>query len=442
MTSTATFLSVSDVRGDMQFLARALELAVRRDVGAQAIFITGNFVGQVLTPEERAEYEAARTQLRKELDHRPDYYKELHIHDVAMLGHHMTQNPANYRRQAENAALRQLRVLVGLRDTTGRFLEVGRAGMRARRPYADAEKLFKRCPIPVYVMGDTVFAEDVLDKQRWLHYAWFSFSGYSVRGLSSLDGDDSTGVPELAMGVRRAGKPVALDQYSLASGDLIFAHALNPFLHEALAAVPGKLCVIVGEGNVDVASYPNTIVSSQKAQAAYLYRSEGTNVSRRTFKWTGSGFGDPSVDDVAAERVLGGRDTATRRRELDEQAKLASFGQDLIKFTDFMRAENPALADEIEQSRSRVEAIMSYVRDLEATRTRLLDVISTQRAGLERLARSLEPTIGAERMQQVIAALNLPPAVQTDVGAIDGAYAEVARIIAEALTPAPAKPQQ
>jgi hypothetical protein len=230
----------------------------------------------------------------------------------------------------------------------------------------------------------------------------------------------------------------ALDQYPLASGDLIFAHALNPFLHECLSQVPGKVAIMCGDGSVDVASYPGTILSSQRTHAAYLYRLDGARRTRRTSRWANGAFGELGSDDVAAAGAMPSTDTASRRRELDEQAKLASFGQDLVQFVDLMRAENPALASEIEQSRSRVEAIMSYMRDLEAQRTRLADVINTQRAGIERLARTLEPLIGAERMAAVIAALNLPPAVQTDVGAVDGACQEVARIVGEALPPAPA----
>jgi len=440
MTSSATFLAVSDIRGDLQFLARVLELAVRRDVAAQAIFINGNIVGQVVTAEERAEYEAARTILLKELDYRRDYYREQHIYDVAMLGQHMSANPVNYRRTAENQALRTLRVMLGLKDATGRFVEVGRAGMRARRTYSDAEKLFKKCPVPVYVVADTVFAEDAFDASRWLHFAWFSFAGYSIRGLTSLDGDDSTGVPELAIGVRRGGKSVALDEYPLASGDLIFAPTLNPMLHETLTAVPGKLVVLCGDGSVDL-GYPNTIVSAQRPQTAYLYRSEGARFVRRTYRYNTGTWGEPSPDDIAAARLAQPRDTATRRRELDDQAKLAGFGHELIKFVDLVRAENPTLADEIEQSRSRVDAIMTYVRDLEAQRAGLVDLISTQRAGLERLVRALEPAVGAERMRRLLEIMNLPPEAQLDVASIDRCLAEVARIIGEATAPA-RTPQQ
>lgn len=435
MTSAATFLAVSDIRGDLAFLGRVLELAVRKDVGAQAVFINGNLVGKVITDEERTELEAARVILKKELDYRPDLYKDLHIHDIAMLGLYMSKNPENYRRTAENGALRQLRVLLGLKDTNGRFTEVGRAGMRARRVYADANAMIKRSPVPVYVSADTPFVEDVFDQTRWLHFAWFSFAGYSVRGLTPLDIDDSTGIPELAIGVRRGGNRVALDEYSLASGDLIFAHSLNPLLHEALSAVPGKLVVICGDGDVDLMSYTNTILSSQKPQVAYLYKTQGSKCVRRTYPLGPAGWGGPSLDDVALARGTQGRDTATMRRELDEQAKLAGFGADLVKFVDLVRVENPTLAGEIEKSRSRVDAIMTYVRDLEAQKGKLLDVISTQRAGLERVVRGLDAVLGEERTRKIMQVLNIPMHLLTDVATIDAAYLEVAKIIADAVAP-------
>ncbi|MBI2933676.1 MAG: hypothetical protein HYY16_18690 [Planctomycetes bacterium] len=416
----------------MQFLAHVLELGARKDVGAQAVFINGNFVGPVFTAEEQTEFEAARKELQKELDHRRDYYQPLNITDVAMLGQHMAMNPANYRRQTENSALRTLRTLVGLKDKDGRFVELGRAGMRARRFYSDAEKLFKKSHIPVYLMADTVFAEDSIDPSRWLHFAWFSFAGYSIRGLATMDGDLSKGIPEFMLGVRRGGKAVALDEYPLASGDVIFAPSLNPLLHETLAAVPGKLVIVCGDGTVDL-SYTGTILSMQKPLTAYLYRSEGARFVRRTYRYNTGSWGEPTPDDIGAAKAAAGRDTVMRRREIDEQARLAGFGADLVRFVDLVRAENPALADEIEKSRSRVDAIMTYVRELEAQRQKLLNAISTQRAGLERLVRALQPALGEERMARVIAVLNLPPSAQTDVAAIDVANVEVARVVAEAM---------
>ncbi len=428
---SASFLVISDPRGDLDFIAKVLDLGTR--TSAQAVFFIGDFVGSLLTPDERAELNATRPILLKEINDRRDYYSGLNVHDITQLGWHMTQNAANYRRTGENNALRALRALIGLRDSNNRWIESGRALLRAKRVYTDAERLFKRHSTPVYVMADTLLAEDGLDASRWLHFSWFTIGGVAIRALCVTPGDIPDGLPDLAPGPRRGGRPVALAEYPLASGDVIFSPAINPALHETLGAAVGKVVIILGDGHVD-RTYADSIVATQKSRTAYLYRFDGRKIARRAYAFGAGTFGEAVKDDIAEALAAPASDnTHARRRELEEQAKLASLGRDLIQFVDLLRAQNPAFAEEVERSKDRVEVILKYIRELEAQTSRQAELLATQRAGLERLVKALEPFIGDDGLARVLAVLNIAPELQHDVTTWDNANAATAQLIVDAL---------
>ena len=96
--SRATFLSISDPRGDVDFVSSVIDVASRRDVQANAIFVLGNLVGAIVTPEERPVYLEARKILESELTSKRQQYIEEGVRDITSLGHVMTANPDHYRR--------------------------------------------------------------------------------------------------------------------------------------------------------------------------------------------------------------------------------------------------------------------------------------------------------------------------------------------------------
>src|SRR5688572_10328214 len=99
--SRATFLSISDPRGDADFVSAVIDLASRRDVHANAVFILGNIVGPIITPEERPVYLEARKILEYELTSKREQYNGEGVRDITSLGHVMTANPDHYRRGEE-----------------------------------------------------------------------------------------------------------------------------------------------------------------------------------------------------------------------------------------------------------------------------------------------------------------------------------------------------
>lgn len=428
-----TLLAVSDVRGDLEYLARVLDLAVRKDVAAQAIFIHGNFLGTVITPEEKPEYLEARKILEKELLSRKDYYGEQGVRDIAALGFFMTMNPAAYRRQGENTALRSLRVILGLKDRNGRLAERGRAALRARRLYEDAEKLFKRAPVPVYVLGDTIIAEDIFPPARLLHFCRLDVGGLPVRAVTGDDPDDADGLREIHLGGRREHKPVDLDAYPLHEGIVAVCPQINPLVHEFLSQQRDRLVITSGGGPIDL-GYAGNVVSPQRPGTAYVYRVDGRTFVRHAMKYQGGAFGEAAGDDVTEARLKARtEDTQQRRRELEERAKLAGFGTELVRFIDLMRTENPGLAAELANSKDRVEVVLKYVREVETQRQLLRDVLGAERVGLSRILKLLETLMTPEQAQRIFAAVNLPPDRQLDVSAVDAANVEVVRLLSEAL---------
>jgi hypothetical protein len=430
----ASFLSISDPRGDIDFVSAAVDIATRRDVQANAIFVIGNIVGSIITPEERPVYFEARKILELELNSKRAQYDQDGVRDITSLGHIMTANPDHYRRGEEIQALRTIRVYVGLKDRSGRLLERGRAALRARKVYEQLEEVFKRSKVPVYVLGDTILAEDSLPPARHLHFARLTVAGIPIRALPVEDYDDPDFLPELRLGARRDGKAVNLDDYPISEGRVIFTPHLNPMVHEVLKSHAGQLVVTCGDGSIDC-SYPNSILASQTRGHAYVYRIDGPAMTRGTLRMVKGGFGEATADDVVQARATMKGDVAQdRRRDLEARARLAGFGQELIKFTRLMRKQNPALAAEIENSSDRVEVVLKYVHEIESQLKHLQDVLSVERAGMSRVIRTLEPIVGPAHAARIYAAFNLPPEKQFDVEAVDAANVEAARLIAEALS--------
>ncbi|MBI4566082.1 MAG: hypothetical protein HY716_15455 [Planctomycetes bacterium] len=432
--TTATILACSDVRGDLSFLARVLELAARSDVNAQAVFIHGGLAGPLLTSEERQTYLEARSLLEQELHARREEYEGEGIRDIVSLCEQMTANPERYRRKSELSALRTVRVLVGLKSRGGKLIEKGRAALRARRLYEAAELLFRKSRVPVYALGDTSMAEEWIHPSRFLHFATLSVSDIPIRALAGDSADDPDFLPELSLGARRAGQPVDLDAYPLAEGRVLFTPHLNPMVHELLKAQSGKLVITCGDGSVDF-SYPNSLVSSQAPSCAYVYRFLEAHVSRSTVRYERDEFGPATGDDFARQRTeVQDTQILDRRQELEDRARLAGFGQELIRFIDLMRRQNPELAAGIENSQDRVEVILKYVRQIEGQLQNLNDVLGAERAGKERLIRALAPWIGEAHAERVSAAVNLPPDEQFNVASVDAANVQAAKLIIEALS--------
>ena len=431
--SRATFLSISDPRGDIDFVSAVIELASRRDVHANAIFVLGNLVGPVITPEERPVYLEARRILEVELTSKRNQYAQEGVRDITSLGHVMTANPDNYRRGEEIQALRTIRVYVGLKDRSGRLIERGRAALRARKVYEQLEEAFKRSRVPVYILGDTILSEEAIPAGRHLEFARLTVAGVPIRALPAEDSEDPDFLPELRLGARRDGRPVNLDDYPLSEGRVVFTPTLNPMVHETVKTHPGQVVITCGDGTIDC-TYPNSVMSSQERGQAYLYRIDGAGVTRGTMRMVKGVFGEATGDDIHQTRAtLKGDEAHDRRRDLESRARLAGFGQELIKFTRLMKKQNPALAAEIENSTDRVEVVLKYVGQIEEQLKHLQDVLSVERAGMSRVIKALEPVLGDAHSKRVYAAINLPPEKQHDIATVDAANVEAARLIEEAL---------
>jgi hypothetical protein len=431
--SRATFLSISDPKGDIDFVSSVIDVASRRDVQANAIFILGNIVGPIITPEERPVYLEARKVLEHELASKRQHYSDEGVRDITSLGHIMTANPDNYRRGEEIQALRTIRVYVGLKDRSGRLLERGRAALRARKVYEQLEEVFKRSRVPVYILADTILSEEAIPAGRHLEFARLTVAGVPVRALPAEDSEDPDFLPELRLGARRDGRQVNLDEYNLSEGRVIFTPSLNPMVHEVLKTHAGQLVISCGEGTIDC-TYPPSIMSTQEKGHAYVYRIEGAAITRGTMRLIKGAFGEATADDIHQARAsIKGEEMIDRRRDLESRARLAGFGQELIKFTRLMKKQNPGLAAEIENSTDRVEVVLKYVSQIEEQLKHLQDVLSVERAGMSRLLRALEPLFGPAHAKRIYASINLPPEKQFDVASVDAANVEAVKLVSEAL---------
>jgi hypothetical protein len=435
MPNRLTILSLSDPRGDLDLVTKTLALAAQKDVQAAAIFILGNFTGPLLSKPELFQLEGARRTLEIELRGHEHTYRNAGVTTVTQLLAHIERNPERYRRNAETNACRAITSLVGRRDDFGKFTEFGLAAKKARAVYAQAAKLFSRSKVPVYMMADTVLAEEVIPEAYWLHFSWVSVLGFTVRCLGASELEDLDALPEYFVGPRRGGKLIRTETYPIASADLIFAYVLNPMLHELLAQSERKLVIMCGNGQIDT-GYPRNIVSTQRPNAAYCYTIDGTKVVRRCYEYENGAFKAPVMDDSAHDTSSTTRFNrrAVRKAELETQVRLAGLAKDLVQFTDLLRRENPDLAATIEKAENRADAIFRYVQFLEGQRVHFRQILSAERAGLERLINKLAPYLTPEQTTLLNDLLKKHPESSAAVEQIDAANETLANLVAEYLS--------
>lgn len=428
MPNRLTVLSVSDPRGDMDFVGKAIALAQQKDVNAQGVFFLGNFAGQMLSKTEYLQLDSARRSLQSELKAHDAHYKELGISNVWGLIDQIARSPEKFRRGPEVAASNAYRQLLGRKDLTGKFGEVGAAGKKARGIYGQAAKLFSKSRVPCYLMGDTIFAEE-LPEAHWLHFSWVSLGGFAIRCLGTGEIDDVDVIPELFLGPRRGGRLIRLEAYPFSSADLIFAYALSPVLHEVLSTHERKLAILCGDGNIDL-GYARNVLSTQKHNCAYLYAMDGAKVTRSAYEYRGGTFSQPLVEDgTESTTTTKFRRKGVKRAEIETQVKLAGIGSDLLKLVDLLRIENPDLAAQMEQAENRAEAIYRYIQYLEAQRHQLKGTLAGERAGFERLLGRVSRYFNGAQVAELTAALKARPDATAEVGLQDQANEKIATLV-------------
>lgn len=428
MANKITFLSISDPRGDLDFVAKAIALAQRKDVRADGIFLLGNFCGPLLSRDQQYALSNARRTLEKELEVGHVLYREQGINKLWDFIDFAMQNPDRFRRGGVPAAIDTMRKLVGIQDRLGNVVQFGKAAKMARTVYGKAVKLFGKSRIPCYLMADTILAEEVVPEDYWLHFSWVSIAGFSVRCLGPTEIEDWDAISEYFLGAKRGGVPVRLENYPIGGADIIFSYTINPVLHEVLSSAMKKLVVVSGKGQIDT-SYTNNILSTQQAGHAYVYAVDGTQVLRQVYRMEQGSF----------ERVLdegGEQATSTKfhrrdiaRAELETKMRLAGIGQDLKMLIDFLRVQNPDLAAQIDRADNRAEAVLRYVKYLEEERTALRAVISTERAGFERLLHKLAGFLSEKNCRKLSDMLSRRPELAAGPEALDAANEEITEFL-------------
>lgn len=428
MGSRTVFLSVSDVRGNLDLLARAIDLANAPDIRAQAVFVLGNFCGPLLTPPEFASVEGARRVLLQEMKSYEQHYADKGVSTVWQMVDEICGHPERYRRGPEVVAATTIRSLMGRRDAKGGFLEVGSAGRRAQALYHQAEALFSKSKIPCYLMADTIFAEEAVPEERWLHFSWISVGGYSVRCLGASEIEDPDSIPDYFVGVRRGRKAVKVEDYPIASADIILSYVLNPQLHDVLSTSQSKLAVMCGDGQFDT-GYPRNVVSTQRPGSAYVYVLDNAKAVRRTYDFANGVFQpgplETGIDEASSRRTV--------KAERETQLRLAGLGHDLVVFCDLMKKENPQLAEQMERAANRGEAVFRYVQYLEAQRETLREAMAADRVGLERALSKLLPYLTADQARTLHATIGAVPEVSAGIEARDRAHERIAALVEELL---------
>lgn len=424
MANRVSFLSLSDPRGDVDLVARTLDLARQKDVRSDGVFLLGNLAGPLLSAAETFALDTSRRALERDLKVNEHQYRKEGVDSIHRLLLKIARDPQAHRGTPAVQAAQTFRSLVGTRDEHGAFVQFGVAAKKARAVYAQLAKAVARSKVPVFVMADTIFAEELIPEASWLHFSWVSLSGYSFRCLGASELEDRDAIPEYFLGPRRGGKLVRAETYPVAGADILFAYVLSPVLHELLSTSQRKLVVMCGNGGLDMGYEKNT-VATQKGGVAYDYTLDGARLVRRCFDYDGRGFGEPRLDDLDGHSTSARTRRRVRKAEIETQVRLAGLGKDLITLTDLIKQEDPDLADQISRADNRAEAIFRYIQYLERERTALRQALSADRAGLERILNKIAPYLGADHAQRLFNLLRQRPDT-TDVEEMDAANETVA----------------
>jgi hypothetical protein len=428
-----TFVALHDPRGDLNLVSAAAALARRRDVGAGAVFLLGELVGPLLGKFELEKLQEARVRLLQEFAAHLAEYREQGIENAWHLAEHVLANPERYRRTGELEAAGTIRTLLGIPGKGGRMEDLGVAGERAASAYRRVTQILSETVVPYYVMADTVVAEHVLPERVWLHYHWLTLSGHSIASFGTPEPTGPESVREYAVGPRRKGILMKTNDYPYFRADVLLTHEPTPFLKEVTAKSSHQLVVLGGDGVLELDEREN-VLASQSPGAAYFYALHGTAVERRVFRYENGAYVEAAVEKPAHPSSGSGIfRVESRRAELETKLKLAGVGGDLLTLLDLIRRDDPGLAKRIERASNRAEAIFGYLQHLETRFQVMMQLLSAERAGLERILNQVLPYLSEADRARLVVALSKRPDLMSSVEQMDATNVEISKALAEGL---------
>lgn len=392
MARTLRFLCLSDLRGDFDLLRAAI--ASTNELRAHAIFVLGNSVGPLLAEADHQDLAAARLVLMREYDQNRALYRRRGILSLWDLAGNLSLEIGGFAPEVHKAA-RSIDRLLGARNRLGRVVSSGVALGKARAFYQTFSQILGTAHVPAYAMADTCLFEEHVPERHWLHYATFFLEGYSISSLGAVELTDPDAVAELAAGPRRKGQTVRLSESAFWKSDILLAYDVGPDLHEFLGATRDRLVVL----SRPAPGYDQHTVAGMESGRPALFHVEERKVMRTTYRSQNGRLAPDSSDgtEKSASTLLRRK---RQREELETSIRIAGLGRDLLALFDLLRTRCPELADRLDRTDNRGQILLEYLDHLEEDRKRLVDLLTAERAGLERIVHRLLPSVPQDLFAQ------------------------------------------
>ncbi|MEM4265683.1 MAG: hypothetical protein QXX65_01220 [Candidatus Woesearchaeota archaeon] len=363
-----SFAVITDPAGNMDFLRRAvLELPYReiertkkskkpRIQDIEAIFVIGRLVDPLFKHDEERAFVLAQNYLQDELEHGKDGYQRLNITDVPGLAYHLKHNAPFKRWQEQDKLIPTIERLVGLKRE-GAWCCFGKVKDRIIEQYRQMNEIALQSRIPVYFAADTIFLEQVIPEERWLHWKSLLLGSPQEQliktvGMTGID----FAIPEyVAEPTMRGNTRFSLAGFEPFQGKVTITYGMPKELHEMLKESKQKIVIAGKQGLFErdanpAEHYPGNLLFIERPLSISFY-SFGNEAGVRVVYFLHNNklmFFPESTINLREMSASAGQ--PPRQSDAEAAAQMSDMAADMMRVLPLLEKQNPELAQKIRKA--------------------------------------------------------------------------------------------
>ncbi len=383
-----SFAVITDPAGNMDFLRKAILDLPYREIertkkskkqkveNLEAIFVIGRLVDPLFRPEEARAVENAREYLQDEIDHNRDSYRRINITDVPGLAHHLRHNAPFRRWHEQEKLIPAIEKFIGLKKDNA-WLNFGVVKDRIVEQYRQMEEIAEASQIPVYFAADTIFLEQVIPEERWLH--WKSMllgipqqQLIKAVGMTGID----FAVPEyLVDPTMRGNTRFSLAGFEPLQGKITITYGMSSELLKQLRESKKKIVIAGKQGLFDKEAnpaehYPSNLLFLERPLSMSFY-SFGNEVGTRVVYFLQNNrlmyFPESQINLKEMSASAG---QLPLQSDAEAALQLADLAADMMRVLPILEKQNPELAQKIRKAGFDRPQQLAHILDFYANQVR------------------------------------------------------------------------
>jgi hypothetical protein len=363
-----SFAVITDPAGNLDFLRRAILEIPSREIertkkskkqkveGLEAIFVIGRLVDPLFTPKEAEGVALARRYLQDELDHNREGYRQLNITDIPGLAHHLKHNAPYKRHYEQDTLIPTIERLVGLKKDSS-WLNFGEAKDRIVEQYRQMNEIAEKSQIPVYFAADTIFLEQVIPEERWLHWKSLLLGASRQQlikavGMTGID----FAVPEYVIEPTMRGKSrFSLTGFEPFQGKVTMTYGMPDELLRQLKESKQKIVIAGKQGLFDKEAnpaehYPGNLLFLERPLSMSFYSFGNEAGVRMVYFLHNNKLMVFPESQINLREMSASAGRPPKQSDAEAAAQMSDMAADMLRVLPILEKQNPELAQKIRKA--------------------------------------------------------------------------------------------